>query len=137
LYVLFARARLEAIEKMRADPKTKDRAQKTHDGLEDFTSVYDELNDNVDTFIDREDDVRKPLKGVIEADTDFQAKLRALKNDAQATPQELKDYDFVLTTAIETVDSSADDHRKDLAEQEEAAKKKKLKKPDVPLPTKS
>jgi len=137
LYVVFARARLDTLEKMRADPKTKERAQKTHDDLEDFTAVYDELNENVDTFIDRENDVRKPLKAIIEADTEFQAKLRALKSDAQTTPEELKEYDFVLTTAIETVDSSAEDHRKDMADQEEAAKKKKLKKPDAPQPTKS
>jgi septal ring factor EnvC (AmiA/AmiB activator) len=132
LYVAFARARLTALEIMRADPKVKDRAQKTHDGLEDFTSVYDELNDNLDSFLDREYDLRKPIKLIIEADTEFQAKLHALNSETKTTPEELKEYDFALSTAVETVDSSADDHRKALAEQEEAAKKKKLKKPDSP-----
>jgi hypothetical protein len=138
LYVEFSRARLNALQTMRADPKVKDRAQKTHDALEDFTTVYNELNDNLDSFLDRDYDLRKMLKTIIEADTEFQSKLRALKSEVQATPEELKEYDFALSMAVDAVDSSADDHRKALAEQEEAAKKKKLKKPDAQQqPTKS
>lgn len=125
LYVKFARARLTALEQMRSDPKTTDRARQTHDCLEDFLAVYDELNDNIDTYVDRKEDVRKPLKAVIEADTEFQAKLRALKGAANSSPAEAKEYQFVLSNAIETLDNSADDHRKLMAEQEEAAKHKK------------
>lgn len=125
LYVKFARARLASLEEKRNDPKVTDRGQATHDGLEDFLAVYDELNDNIDTYVDRKDDIRKPLKAVIEADTEFQAKLRALDSAAGATPQEKKEYQFVLSNVIETLDSSADDHRKLMAEQEEAAKHKK------------
>jgi len=125
LYVKFARARLDSLEQMRSDPKTTGRAQKTHDQLEDFLAVYDELNDNIDTYLGRKDDIRKPLKAVIEADTEFQAKLRALKNAAGTTSEEAKQYEFVLNNTLDTVDSSADDHRKLLAEQEEAAKHKK------------
>lgn len=125
LYVKFARARLTSLEQMRNDPKATDRARQTHDGLEDFLAVYDELNDNIDTYVERKDDVRKPLKAVIEADTEFQAKLRALKGTANTTPDEAKEYQFVLTNAIETLDNSAEDHRKLMEEQEEAAKHKK------------
>jgi hypothetical protein len=35
-------------------------------------------------------------------------------------------YEFVLTNALETVNTSAEDHRKLLAEQQEAAKHKKF-----------
>ncbi|HET7442022.1 MAG TPA: hypothetical protein VFJ47_12030 [Terriglobales bacterium] len=125
LYVKFARARLTTLEEKRNDPKVSDRGQVTHDGLEDFLAVYDELNDNIDMYVDRKDDIRKPLKAVIEADTEFQAKLRGLDNAAGTTPQEKKEYQFVLSNAIETLDSSADDHRKLMGEQEEAAKHKK------------
>jgi hypothetical protein len=125
LYVKFARARLASLEQMRGDPKTTDRARQTHDCLEDFLAVYDELNDNIDMYVDRKDDVRKPLKAVIEADTEFQAKLRALKGAAGIAPAEAKEYQFVLSNAIETLDSSAEDHRKLMAEQEEAAKHKR------------
>lgn len=127
LYVEFARARLLALDKARNDPKTTDRGQEAHDHLQDFLDVFDELNDNVDTFADRKEDLRKALKVVIEGDSEFQAKLRALK-DGAGGPGESKSYDFLLSNAIETVDSSIEDHRQLLESQEEAAKQKKKKK---------
>ena len=126
LYVQFTRERLVKLEEMRNDPKTKDRAKQTHDMLDDFLLLYDELNDNIDTYVDRKDDIRKPLKVIIEADTEFQAKLRALKDAANIPPAESQQYEFVLTNLLDTVDSSAEDHRKLLADQEDAAKHKKL-----------
>lgn len=125
LYIQFSRARLSSLEQMRADPKTTDRAQQTRDRLQDFLDVYDELNDNIDTFVDRKADLRKPLKAIIEADTEFQARLRALKNSADANKDEARQYDFLLTSVVETVDSSVQDHRQLLSEQEEAFKHKK------------
>lgn len=126
LYVKFARARLVTLEQIRNDPKAKDRPQQTHDLMDAFLLIYDELNDNIDTYIDRRDDIRKPLKVVIDADTEFQAKLRALKEATGTFVEEAKRYEFVLTNALDTVDGSAEDHRKLLAGQEEAAKHKRL-----------
>lgn len=126
LYVEFARTRLVKLEQMRNDPKAKDRAQQTHDLLDDFQLLYDELNDNIETYVDRNDDIRKPLKLVIAADTEFQAKLRALKEAADVPRSESSVYEFVLSNALDTLDSSAEDHRKLLDEQEEAAKHKRL-----------
>lgn len=126
LYVQFARDRLVKLEQMRSDPKTKDRPHQTHDMLDDFLLIYDELNDNLDTYVDRRDDIRKPLKNVIEADNEFQAKLRALKEAADVPPAEAKEYEFVLSNAVDTLDTSLDDHKKLLVDQEEAAKQKKL-----------
>jgi uncharacterized coiled-coil DUF342 family protein len=128
LYVQFARARLVKMEEMRSDPKTKDRAKQTHDLLDDFQLLYDELNDNIETYVDRKDDIRKPLKIILDGDTEFQAKLRALKDAAGISQEEASQYEFVLSGAIETVDSSVDDHRKLMAEQEEQAKRKQLNK---------
>ncbi|HXZ40736.1 MAG TPA: hypothetical protein VEG68_08340 [Terriglobales bacterium] len=125
LYIQFARARLVALEQMRADPKVTDRAQQTHDKLQNFLDVYDELNDNIDTFVERRADLRKPLKAVIEADTEFQAKLRALKSAGDATPSEAQKYQFLLDNVVDAVDGSGQDHRQLLAQQEEAAKHKK------------
>ncbi len=126
LYVQFARARLVKLEQMRSDSKTKDRPRQTHDMLDDFLLLYDELNDNIDTYVDRKDDIRKPMKVVIEADNEFQAKLRALKDAADIPREESREYEFVLTNLLETVDTSSEDHKKLLADQEEAAKHKKL-----------
>jgi hypothetical protein len=117
LYVEFSRDRLVKLEQMRGNPKTTERGRQTHDMLGDFLAIYDELNDNIDMYVGRKDDIRKPLKLVIEADTEFQSKLRALK----------KEYEFLMTDALDTVDSSAEDHRKTVAEVEEYMKKKKKK----------
>jgi hypothetical protein len=128
LYVQFARTRLDKLDQVRSDPKVKDRAKQTHDLLDDFQLLYDELNDNIDTYVDRHDDIRKPLKTIIDADTEFQAKLRGLKDAANVAPADAQQYEFVLTNAIETVDNSAEDHRKLLTDQDEQAKHKKLNK---------
>ena len=128
LYVKFAHDRLTKLEQMRADPKTTDRAQQTHDLLQDFLTIYQELDDNVDMYVGRKNDIRKPMKAVIEADTEFQSRLRALKDASNADAKEAKQYEFLLSDAIETVDSSAEDHRKTLAEVEDYVKKQKKKK---------
>ncbi len=128
LYVQFSRDRMTKLEQMRSNPKTTDRARQTHDMLEDFLAVYDELNDNVDMYVGRKNDIRKPLKLVIEADTEFQSKLRALKNSANVNADEASQYEFLLTDALDTVDSSTEDHRKTALEVEDYVKKNKKKK---------
>ena len=125
LFIEFARARLTAIEQLRADPKVTDRAQQTHDMLQNFLDVYDELNDNLDTFVERKADLRKPLKSVIEADAEFGAKLRALKSSLETNPSETQKYEFLLNNAVDAVDGGVQDHRQLLAQEEEAAKHKK------------
>ena len=128
LYVKFARDRLAALEQARSDPKATNRGQDTHDRLQEFLDVYDELNDNVDTYVGRKSDMRKGLKAVIEADTEFQAKLRALQDSANTAKDESKQYEFLLSTGLETLDSSAQDHRQVMTDQEELAKQKKKNK---------
>jgi hypothetical protein len=125
LYIEFTRERLAAVENVRSDTKIADKGQETHDRLQDFLDVYDELDDNVDTYADRKEDLRKPLHTLIEAETEFQAKLRAISESAQATSAEKQQYQFLLANAVDAVDSSVKDHRDLLAEQEEAAKHKK------------
>jgi hypothetical protein len=124
LYIEFARARLGNIEKIHADTKATARQKQTRDALQDFLDVYDELNTNVDTFADRGSDLRKALKPVIEADTEFGAKLRAFRASLSNT-QEARDDEFLIGSAIEGVDAGAKDHRDLLAEQEETFKNKK------------
>jgi hypothetical protein len=121
LFVAFARARLVALEQMRSNPKT-------HQLLQEFVTIYDELNDNLENFDERKADLRKAIKTVIEGDTEFQAKLRALKDDTRGSKDEAAQYQFILSNAIESVDSSAEDHRKMAAEQEEVWKHRKKEK---------
>ena len=127
LFVKFSRDRMTKLEEMRSDPKATERARQTHDMLEDFLAVYDELNDNIDMYLGRKDDIRKSLKVIIEADTEFESKLRAIKNSPNTNAAEVSQYEFLLSDALDTVDSSAEDHRKTVAEVEEYMKRKKKK----------
>jgi hypothetical protein len=129
LYIKFARERLDLVEQAQTDAKTANRGQEIHDRLGDFLDVYDELDDNVDTYADRKDDIRKVLSKVIEADTEFQAKLRALKDSATASKDQAQQYAFVLQSAMDALDDGVQDHRQLLSEQEVAAKHKRLVKP--------
>ena len=113
------------MEQARTDPKTTDLAETTHDQLQDFLDIYDELNDNLDTFVERKADLRKPLVLVIQADTEFQARLRAVRSAAASQPSQASKYEFLLSSALDTVDSSITEHQQLLAQQEEAAKHKK------------
>jgi hypothetical protein len=128
LYIAYARARLVSLEEARANPKTQKRGEITHEWLTDFLDIYDELDDNVDMYVQRKDDFRKAMQSVIEADAEFQSKLLALRDAANVPIEEYKQYEFVLKNALETVDSAVDDHKKTLQNLEEEAKKKKKKK---------
>lgn len=131
LLISFAQARLLAIQQLRSDPKLeKDRAANIHDLLEDFSTLVDQLDDNLDMYARQAADLRKPLKKVIEAGTNWQLQLRGLKEAPAANEEatkEAKKYDFVLETAMESVNGTLDDAR-DLLEQQdrraEAGKRK-------------
>ncbi len=138
LVVKFAPARLQAIEQLRGDPKMAEgRGKQIHDLLEDFAALVDEIGDNVDMYAQRKDDIHKAVGQVITADSEFQLKLRALKEAAATDPkvaQEAKDYEFALQDAMDAVDSNLQDSRdlldqiaKEKQEAKEATKKKKDK----------
>jgi hypothetical protein len=127
LYVEFARARLDKIQQVRSDPKAENRDEAIGDNLQDFIDIFDELDDNVDTFADRGEDLRKALKPVIEADTEFGAKLRALKGSLATSRDQAAKFDFLVNSALQAVDDAAKDHRDLLAEQETKFKDKKEK----------
>ncbi len=125
LMVQFARERMNKIDQLRADAKNaKDRPMQVHDLLEDFTAILDEIEDNVEMYASHKADMRKGLTLTIEASSEWQNKLRRLKD--QSPPEELDQYSFVLTNASEAVSDMGDDTRKELQEQNELAKQKKL-----------
>jgi Tfp pilus assembly protein PilN len=127
LMIKFARARMSQIDQLRADPKkAKNRPQEIHDLLQDFTSLVDEIDDNVDMYSSHKTDMRKGLKLLIEADSEWQLSLRRLKE--QSPPEELEQYGFVLTNTIDAIKESVEGARTTLQEQVELAKDKKLNK---------
>jgi hypothetical protein len=129
LLVQFTRQRLDSAEALRFDPKAgPDRGQQIHDLLEDFSSLVDELGDNVDAYATRKEDLRKPLAEIIAATNDFAARLRDFKAAAAAGPAEAKEskaYQFALADAIDSVDAGLKNAEELLQEQQERFKKKK------------
>lgn len=137
MYLKYAGARLQAIEQLRGDPKLAEgRGHRIHDLLEDFTALVDELDDNVNMYATRKDDIRKPLGQVITAESEWQTKLRGLKEGSGPNaPAEIRDYSFVLDTAMDSVNSSITNARevqeeiaKDIEEQKQKEKEKKKQK---------
>lgn len=118
LMVKFTEARLVALDQVRIDPKlAAGRGRQIHDLLEDFTSLIDEINNNLDQYEGRplnKESVKqyhKGLKELIEADARFDLKLRTLKSAAETDPitkKEAPDFRFVLQDAMEALKSNAD-----------------------------
>jgi len=138
LMIKFSEARLVAIDQVRVDPKlAAERGKQVHDLLEDFTSLIDEINDNLDQYEGRplnKESVKqyhKGLKELIEADARFDLKLRTLKSAAETDPvtkKEAPDFRFVLQDAMDALKSNADMAREYIEtthEQKDSSEKKK------------
>ena len=138
LLIKFSEARLVAIDQVRIDPKlAAERGKQVHDLLEDFTSLIDEINDNLDQYEARplnKESVKqyhKGLKELIEADARFDLKLRTLKSAAETDPvtkKEAPDFRFVLQDAMDALKSNADMAREYIEtthEQKDSSEKKK------------
>jgi hypothetical protein len=126
LMVRFAKERIAMIGMLRSDPPGETRPKQIHDYLEDFITLLDETDDNIDVYAQHRTDMRKGLKLVIEADSEWQLNLRQLKEQSPA--DELPQYAFVLANAIDTVADSAKSSRESLEEQNKLAAEKKLNK---------
>lgn len=127
LMIGFARVRMKSIDELSAASKIPpDRPAKIHDLLQDFLALLDEIDDNIDMYDAHKTDMRKGLKLLIEADSEWQLQLRRLKE--QAPPEELQQYAFVLTNSKDAVNESAQNSRETLQEQNKLAADKQLNK---------
>lgn len=132
LMLTYAQTRMLAIYQLRGDSKLADgRGARVHDLLEDFADIVTELDRNIDQYADQKQDIRKALKEIIEANADFQVKLRTLKESATqpANIAEAKEWRYVLDDAVDAVNGNGGNARHTLDEQNELAKDKKLHKP--------
>jgi hypothetical protein len=127
LLIKFATQRLDTVEAMQKDDKDTRRGQKVHDALDDFRQIVDELDDNIDDYVQKQSDLRKGLTEVITAETSFDTRLKAMKDHAQDPKfaDEYRLYSFAMNDAIESVNLSLGDAKKTLDEQTTAMGKKK------------
>ena len=137
LYIKFTEARLDNIDQARSDPKqAQGRGKTIHDLLEDFTSLIDEINDNLDQYEgramdkDQTKDFHKGVKEVITAEQRFRARLRTLRHDIETDAQtkaEAQDYSFVLQDAEEALKSSLETAQEYAKEKDEGKPEGKQK----------
>jgi hypothetical protein len=126
LYINFAKARLTAIDQLRSDPKmAQGRGQQIHDLLEDFEALVDETEANLDDYREKKADLIKPLTELVQAESDWKLRLRALK---EANAPDAKEYEFILQNAIDAVNDSSDSARKELEDIGGRVPKEKQKK---------
>jgi hypothetical protein len=124
LLVKFARDRVAHIDGLRSETSSPENTKEIHDLLEDFISILDEADDNVEMYSAHNADMRKGLKLLIEADSEWQLKLRQLKE--KSSGDDLHQYSFVLTNAVDTVADSNKNARDTLSLQNKLAEEKKL-----------
>jgi len=67
LFIKFLDLRVQEIHDLYAHPRRPGREQDTHDLLEQFTAIADELADNLDDYGPRHADLRKSLPKVVDA----------------------------------------------------------------------
>jgi hypothetical protein len=95
VFIKFLDQRSKAVEDLFAHPRKPGREQDTHDLLEQFTSIADELNDNLDDYGPSHRDIRRSLPKLVAA-TDRWA--TALK-----TPPEDSAYSVSRQLALESI----------------------------------
>ncbi len=131
LLIKFARTRIDNIDQLRTDSKAENRGKKIHDLLEDFREIVDETDDNIDEYSTKHTDLRKPLKVVVDGESEFETRLEGLRRSisgANSPLTDAHDFGFALQDAMEAVKLSLTDARQTLEEQNEAAKAAKEKK---------
>jgi hypothetical protein len=126
LYVQFVQSRMDTVGQLRDDPRfTADRTARIHDLLEDVDTLVQELDDNIDVYVQQNMDIRKPLRTVIDMNSALEQRLRAIKRNSK--PEELTNFGFALDNAIASVVAIQEDARQVEQEQEEAVKNNKKK----------
>ncbi len=118
LFMGYIEDRSQQIHSLATSAGAQNREARTHNLLDEFTRLADDLEDNMDEFNDQHADLRKPLKVLVEKSAAWTTVL----NEPKPSPQ----YDFVRKTALDANRSVHEDAVQMLADQEKyfAAKKK-------------
>lgn len=81
VFVKFLDERSAAIQELFAHPRRPGREQDAHDLLEQFTSIADELEDNLNDYSTRHSDVRKSLPKLLAATDRWSSNLKSPPDD--------------------------------------------------------
>ena len=95
LFIKFLDERSKRIQDLYAKPRRPGREEDTHDIIEQFTSIADELADNLDDYGPRHQDVRKSLPKLIQATERWATTLKS--------PPENDAYNISRKIALESI----------------------------------
>src|SRR3984957_20883607 len=95
LFIKLLDTRNKSIQDLFAHPRKPGREQDTHDLLEQFTAIADELNDNLDDYGPRHRDIRKALPKLLDATERWSSNLKQ--------PPENAAYDLSRKLALEAI----------------------------------
>ena len=96
VFIKLIDTRIKLIEDMYAKPRRPGREQDTHDLFEQFTSLANELSDNLDDYSQRHRDIRKALPKLTEATEHWATAIRS--------PPEDDSYKVSRKIALESLD---------------------------------
>jgi hypothetical protein len=120
LFIKFIEERTDAIHHSVVRPETQHPGIEIHDHLTAFTSLVDELQDNLDAYDESHSDIRKSLKFLLEHAPKWTTVLQQ--------PPGSPDYDFARKTAMDSVDTMKQAATELLKSQEEYFSKHKPEK---------
>jgi hypothetical protein len=83
LFIKFLDERTKSVQDLFAKPRRPGREQDTHDLLEQFTSIADELSDNLDDYGPRHADIRKALPKLLQATERWSSALKSPPDNEQ------------------------------------------------------
>jgi hypothetical protein len=120
LFITFIEQRTAAIHQAVVRPETQHPGVEIHDELTAFTSLVDELQDNLDAYDESHSDIRKSLKFLLE----HTAKWPTVLQQPPGSPE----YDFARKSALDSVETTTQAATELLKSQEEYFSKHKPEK---------
>ena len=120
LFITFIEERTAAVHQAVVRPQTQHPSIEIHDELTAFTSLVDELQDNLDSYDESHSDIRKSLKLLLE----HMAKWPAILQQPPGSPE----YDFARKSALDSVETTTHAATELLKSQEEYFSKHKPEK---------
>jgi len=95
VFIKLLDARNKRIQDLFAHPRKPGREQDTHDLLDQFTAIADELNDNLDDYGPHHKDIRKVLPKLIDATERWSSNIKQ--------PPDNPEYDLSRKLALESI----------------------------------
>ena len=127
LLLEFVQKRIQSVESARTDTALKDdRGKVIHQRIDDFATLAESLEDNLDMFTRHRADLRKALVLVVPAYEDWIKRLKAIKD--LTTEEERRPYEFALQNAIEVSEDGLETARELVVKHKQMAEESKKKK---------